>query len=127
MTDRFIIDAYGSDPEAVQIAIRWRVEFAREHGLTTRRWSLRVSAAQRTSCRCSAISADAFIATGRVRVEGVMIRLLTTRGRSGRRGPWPCTAVWSDDNTLARIERTSPTAICVIPWSDHELLAWKAA
>lgn len=125
---RFLIDAYGPDDDAVRFGVRWLVDYAREHTMTTAA-VLVPGVSNAGNLERSLGKAGAQLYRDRqAYVDGVTISLVTTRGGSlGAHAHGPFLAVWADDGMIAKVERVSPPAICAIPWSDTDLGVWKAA
>ena len=128
MPDRFLIDAYGPDDDAVEFGVRWLVDYALEHAMTTAAMLVPgISNAENLEHSLGGIGTRLH-RDRRARVDGVTISLVTTRGGGlGRHARGPYLAVWADDHMVAAVERVSPPAICAIPWSEQDLSVWRAA
>lgn len=128
MPERFLIDAYGPDDDAVRVGMRWLVDYAREHGITMATVLVPgVSNAENLTRSLGEVGTKLY-RDRQAYVDGVTISLATPRGGGlGRHGRGPFLAVWADDRMVAKIEQVSPPAVCAIPWSETDLSVWKAA
>jgi len=128
MPERFVIDAYGPDDDAVRAGMRWLVTYATEHRLSTAALIVPgVSNAENLERSLGKPGAQLY-RDRQTYVDGVNISLVTPRGGGlGRHARGPFLAVWADDDMVAKIEQVTPPAICAIPWSDTDLSVWKAA
>jgi len=126
--DRFLIDAYGTDDDAVRVGVRWLVAYAREHAMATAAILVPgISNAENLESSLGNLGTKLY-RDRQAYVDGVTISLLTPRGGGlGAHARGPYLAVWADDAMVAKIERVSPPAICAIPWSEQDLRVWKAA
>jgi hypothetical protein len=126
MPERFIIDAYGVDTEAVQVGFRWLVKYAAEHGLAVAGLVTdQVSNARNLERDLGGVGRRLYEDRQAV-VGGVTVRLRTVQGGLGATGGGPLLAVWAADKMIEVVERADPPAICAIPWGDG-LVAWRAA
>lgn len=127
MPDRFVIDSYGPDDDAVRVGFRWLVDYAREHDMATAAVLVPgVSNAENLARPLGEVGSKLY-RDRRVRVDGVTIDLVTPRGGVGGHSRGPVLAVWANDDMVSKVERISPPAVCAIPWSDRDLSVWKAA
>jgi hypothetical protein len=126
--ERFLIEAYDPDDDAVRVGVQWLVDYAREHTMTTAAVLVPgISNAENLERALGAVGARLY-RDRQAYVNGVTISLVTTRGGSlGTHARGSFLAVWADDDMVAKVEQVSPSAICAIPWSDRDLNVWKAA
>jgi hypothetical protein len=126
--ERFLIQAYGPDDDAVRVGLRWLVDYAREHNTATAAVLVPgISNAENLARSLREVGTKLY-RDRQAYVDGVNISLLTTRGGGlGAHARGPILAVWADDDMVSKVERISPPAICAIPWSHADLLVWKAA
>jgi hypothetical protein len=121
--ERFLIDAYGPDDDAVRVGLRWLVDHAREHSIATAAVLVPgISNAENLAHSLREVGTKLY-RDRQAYVGGVTISLVTPRGGGlGRHAHGPFLAVWADDGMVATIEQVSPPAICAIPWSDTDLI-----
>ncbi len=124
--DRFLIDAYGPDDDAVRRGVQWLVEYAREHGASNATVLVPGISNAENLARALGDLGTRLYKNRQARVDGITIALATTLTLRGY-NVGPLLAVWANDDMVSKAERVTPPAICAIPWSDTDLSVWKAA
>jgi hypothetical protein len=125
MTERFYLDAYGVDDEAVRLGFAWLVETAAAAGHSEAVLAMpAVGNIESLGRSLGQATADALRKNREIQAGGVKVLVTTERDR------YACServtlAVWADDEQLAKIEAAKPSALCVIPWG-NDIGKWLA-
>ncbi|HWD25213.1 MAG TPA: hypothetical protein VG368_07085, partial [Acidimicrobiales bacterium] len=80
MPERFVIDAYGPDDDAVRVGLRWLVDYAREHDVPTAAIVVPGIRNAENLARPLGQVGTKLYRDRQVRVDGVTIDLVTPRG-----------------------------------------------
>jgi hypothetical protein len=125
MTDRFYIDAHGSDDEALRLGFEWLITRA---GDEDGAGGVLVSGVRQIGSLAHAIGAEGAAAlekTRQVSADGTTLEILLYK-KLPLDYEGPILALWVDDKQLLRIEELRPSAILVIPWNRADIDTWKA-
>lgn len=122
--DRFVIDSYGPDDDALRDAIVWLVEQAQQRGTEA---AIVVPAVRSIESlgRVLGSQVAAFAEKHRhIRLGGVTVHVFSPKTQ-----PYsfegPVLVPWANSKMVEAAERLSPPAICATGWSEGGLDDWK--
>ncbi len=126
MTERVYVDTRGPDDDAVRLGFAWLVDAA------TRAAESRavISVPQLSNVESLGRSLGAPVAASLKKARRVTAGMVTVElaiERDARLAQGAATlAVWPCARLLERLEEAGPRALCVIPWSEHDVADWLA-
>lgn len=124
--DRYVIDSYGPDDEALLEGLRWLVRQGRERGSEG---AIVVPAVDNIESLGRVIGRD-LAAYGRthrrITLNGLAVQLFTPRTQPGT-FDGPVLVPWAHSGMVEGAERLQPAAICATGWYEGGLDEWKRA
>ena len=125
-TERFFVDAYGPDDDALKAGFVWLLRFAEEHDCS--RAAVFVPTVRQVESLGRVIGAPAAKALSKDRQVpsgNLTIDLLIQRGLPSSYSQGPLLAVWVDDKQLDKLDALWAPGLCVIPWVETDVEGWK--
>lgn len=125
-TERYFIDAYGPDDDALRDGLKWLLHYADEHGHD--RAAVFVPTLRQAESLGRVLGREAAKRLKRdreVAIDHLTLELLIASNLGARCSDAPLLAVWVDDKQLDKLDGLAPPAICVVPWLKDDIEGWK--
>ncbi|MFL5866689.1 MAG: hypothetical protein ACJ766_06265 [Thermoleophilaceae bacterium] len=122
--ERFFVDAYGMDEDAVKRGLAWLLGFAREHSHD--RAAIFVSANRQVEQLAKTLGVDPkkLVPEKSLVLGGIEVEIFTEK-KIPPDFEGPILGLWVDDKQMQKLDDTDAPGLCAVPWNKEYFNDWK--